>query len=195
MLRLVLLNGGSPWMKLTRGREMHIKMKKETWWGKEENRHAGSIKPDDDTSDGTGGLLTRQRLSTSPACFASRATVYLTAKSTRGLSAAKYIVNRSLNYLCTDVQQNTFSSVDCRITGWGDLANHANISWYGLTKTTKTQAQSPSPILPELRTSQIPMTNQPTNHYTDKWCKTNVSVFLLGQCSWLYSDQAYVTLT
>jgi len=22
---------------------MHIKMKKETWWGKEENRHAGSI--------------------------------------------------------------------------------------------------------------------------------------------------------
>jgi len=55
-------------MKLTRGREMHIKMKKETWWGKEENRHAGSMKPDDDTRDGTGGLLTRQRLSTQ-SCF------------------------------------------------------------------------------------------------------------------------------
>lgn len=70
-------------MKLTRGREMHIKMKKETWWGKEENRHAGSIKPDDDTRDGTGGLLTRQRLSPSPAFFASRATVSnnLTAKA------------------------------------------------------------------------------------------------------------------
>jgi len=50
-------------------------MKKETWWGKEENRHAGSIKPDDDTRDGTGGLLTRQRLSTSLAFFASRATL------------------------------------------------------------------------------------------------------------------------
>lgn len=70
-------------MKLTRGREMHIKMKKETWWGKEENRHAGSIKPADDTRDGTGGLLTRQRLSTRPAFFASRATVsyHLTAKA------------------------------------------------------------------------------------------------------------------
>ena len=54
-------------MKLTRGREMHIKMKKETWWGKEENRHAGSIELDDDTRDGTGGLLTRLRLSTSAA--------------------------------------------------------------------------------------------------------------------------------
>jgi len=62
---------------------MHIKMKKETWWGKEENRHAGSIKPDDDTRDGTGGLLTRQRLSTSAAFFASRATAsyHLTAKA------------------------------------------------------------------------------------------------------------------
>jgi hypothetical protein len=89
-------------MKLTRGREMHIKMKKETWWGKEENRHAGSIKPDDDISDGTGGLLTRQRLSTSSARLASRATMRcLTAKSKRSLFATTYIENHSLNFLCT----------------------------------------------------------------------------------------------
>lgn len=36
---------------------MHMKMKKETWWGKGENRQAGSIKLDDDTRDGPGGLL------------------------------------------------------------------------------------------------------------------------------------------
>jgi hypothetical protein len=32
------------------GREMHMKMKKETWWGKGENRQgSSSIEPDDDT--------------------------------------------------------------------------------------------------------------------------------------------------
>jgi hypothetical protein len=44
-------------MKLTGGREMHMKMKTETWWGKGENRQGGSIKLDDDTRDGLCGLL------------------------------------------------------------------------------------------------------------------------------------------
>lgn len=39
------------------GRELLMKMKKKTWWGKGENRRAGSIELDDDTQDEPGGLL------------------------------------------------------------------------------------------------------------------------------------------
>lgn len=110
---------------------MHMKMKKETWWGKGENRQAGSIMLDDDTRDGLGGLLIPARApQLTFLCVLRNGTFCIHRRlhtATKTLQSSPTHTWHSINWIRCTASRNTM---------WNLEAYHASIMYQILCNTT-----------------------------------------------------------